>query len=329
MISSQMGNTDGRTDRQTLAEVARLYYLQDVSKVDISARLGVSRFKVARLLDMAREQGVVTISIQGVAPVDPTASQELSQHWGLNTVVVNSGHGTDSEVRRFVGQATAELLMDNVHPGAAIGLSWGRTLRVMTDYLTRLPKVSVVQLIGAVTSDLDESPVELLRRTSLSTGGKAYPIIAPAIFGDASALAVLKTNPDVQAALDLFDHLDLAVIAVGSWDPPASQIRAVLGVEDRQLLDNIGVKAEVAGVFFDEDGNTVAEDFSARYLSISASQLRRIPRVVAAAGGLIKLDAVRAVVKSGIITDLVTDHTLAEAALQGQPITPAISPDRT
>jgi len=319
---------DPRAERQILAEVARLYYLKDVSKVDIGQRLGVSRFKVARLLDLAREQGVVSISIQGVAPIDLMASHQLSEHWGLNAVVVDSSQGSEVEVRRFVGLATAELFMDMVHPDDTVGISWGRTLRAMTDFLTRLPRLSVVQLIGAVTSDLNESPVELVRRTSLSTGGKAYPIIAPAIFGEAGALAVLKTNPDVKAALDLFDHLDIAIIAVGSWDPPASQIRAVLGDADRNLLDDLGVKAEVAGVFFDEEGNTVAQDFSDRYLSISAAQLRRVPRVVAAAGGLIKLDAVRAVVKSGMITDLVTDHTLAYAALHQGAVTPAANPHR-
>ncbi|MDR0488508.1 MAG: hypothetical protein LBG99_03770 [Propionibacteriaceae bacterium] len=323
-----MNSIDARTERHLLAEVARLYYLKDISKVDIGQRLGLSRFKVARLLDQARAQGVVSISIQGTAPVDLQKSQALSGHWGINTVVVNSLAGSNDDVLHYVGQATAELFMDDINEGDIVGLSWGRTLRAMTDFLTTLPRLSVVQLIGAVTSNLEESPVELVRRTSLSTGGKAYPIIAPAILGDAQALAVLKTNPDVKAALDLFDNLDIAIISVGSWDPPASQIRPVLAEEDRKRLDDLGVRAEVAGVFFDADGNTVAEDFSNRYLSISPAQLRHVPRLVASAGGLIKVDAVRAVVKSGMITDLVTDHTLADAGLRMPPIIPAPNPDR-
>jgi len=328
MVQKDMESASPRIDRRTLAEIARLYYLRDVSKVEIGQRFGISRFRVARLLDQARNQGVVSISIQGAAPVDDVASRSLSEHWGLNTTVVNSGQGTEVEVRRFVGQATAELFMDSARDGDTVGLAWGRTLRAMTDYLSRLPKVSVVQLIGAVTSDLDASPVELVRRTAASTGGRAYPIFAPAIVGDAGALAVLKTNPDVKAALDLFDHLDLAMISVGSWYPAASQIRAVLAEPDRSRLDELGIRAEMAGVFLDADGQIVAEDFSDRYLSISAAQLRRVPRLVAAAGGRIKLDAVRAVVKSGIITDLVTDHTLAEAALLMPPLSPAPNPDR-
>ena len=39
------------------ARVARQFYLEGVSKVDIADRLGISRFRVARLLDSAREAG--------------------------------------------------------------------------------------------------------------------------------------------------------------------------------------------------------------------------------------------------------------------------------
>ncbi|MDR0783347.1 MAG: hypothetical protein LBE83_06270 [Propionibacteriaceae bacterium] len=312
-----------RMDRSTLAEIARLYYLGNLSKVDIALKYGISRFRVARALTQARDEGIVSITIQGVAPVDPWTSYQLSQHWGIAATVVDSGSGMDRAVRQAVGHATAEVFMDNAREDAIVGFAWGRTLTAMTDYVTRLPKLSVVQLIGAVTSDLDESPVELVRRTSASSGGRAYPIIAPAILDNEHALAALKSNPDVKAALDLFDALDMAFVAVGSWDPPASQIRGVLPQADLDRLDELAVKAEVAGVYFDSQGRIVAEDYSRRYLCISADQLRRVPRLVAAAGGRIKMEAVKAVVRSGMITDLVTDHTLAEAALQSEAITPA------
>ena len=326
---SRMRAEDARAGRQKLAEVARLYYLKDVSKVDIGRQFGVSRFKVARMLAQARELGVVSISIQGAAPVDVSLSRRLSQHWGINAVVVKSGGGTAAEVRRSVGEAAAELFMDTARDGDTVGLTWGRTLTAMTDFLTRLPKVTVVQLTGAVTADLNDSPVELVRKTSLSTDGAAYPIIAPAIIDDQGMLAALRGHPDVRTAIDHFDDLDLAILAVGSWNPPASQLRMALPEADRVRLDNIGVRAEVAaGVYFDDDGFIYAEEFSDRYLSVSAEQLRRTPRVIAAAGGLVKLGAVAAVVKSGMITDLVTDHTVAEAALLREPITPMANPDR-
>ena len=45
------------------ARVARQYYLEGVSKVNIADRLGISHFRVARLLDSAREAGMIRIEI--------------------------------------------------------------------------------------------------------------------------------------------------------------------------------------------------------------------------------------------------------------------------
>ena len=47
-------------ERALMAAVARAHYLEDRSRVEISDALGISRFKVARLLARAKEEGVVT-----------------------------------------------------------------------------------------------------------------------------------------------------------------------------------------------------------------------------------------------------------------------------
>src|SRR2546430_13384582 len=59
------------------ARVARQFYLEGVSKVDIADRLGISRFRVARLLDSARDAGMVRIAGGlGRAPVSTPVTVE-------------------------------------------------------------------------------------------------------------------------------------------------------------------------------------------------------------------------------------------------------------
>lgn len=50
-------------NRALLAAVARAHYIDDLSRVEIAETFGISRFKVARLLARAREEGIVTIKI--------------------------------------------------------------------------------------------------------------------------------------------------------------------------------------------------------------------------------------------------------------------------
>ena len=61
----------------------------------------------------------------------------------------------------------------------------------------------------------------------------------------------------------------------------------------------------------------VGLEFFERCLTITYEQLRSVPRVVAVAGGASKAGAIRAVARAGLITELVTDHTLALEIVEG------------
>ncbi|MEU7885960.1 sugar-binding domain-containing protein [Microbispora bryophytorum] len=306
-------------DRRLMATVARRFYIDDASKVEIAKELGLSRFKVARLLDQAKSTGMVTITLRDAGFVDDAMSTQLSAHLQLREAVVIETLGTEAEVRRQVGAAAAHLLTETLHAGDVLGLAWGRTLTAMTEELTALPPVSVVQLTGAVGSDLAESPVEVVRKASLSAGGKAHAIFAPLVVEDAATAAALRRQNDVASAMHLFGQVTVAVVAVGSWDPPISQLREVLPEADRAALAARGVQAEVAGILIDCHGRLVGEDFAERCLSISAAELARVPRVIAVAAGADKAEAVLAVARSGLLSSLVTDRPLAEAVL-AQPL---------
>ena len=52
------------------ATVARRYYLDGANKSEIAAELGLSRFKVARLLDHARATGLVRIELDDRGEID-------------------------------------------------------------------------------------------------------------------------------------------------------------------------------------------------------------------------------------------------------------------
>lgn len=299
-----------------MVEVARQYFLHDRSKVQIAEAFGLSRFKVARLLDQAREQGVVTIRINdGGLPV-PELAERLQRALRLRRAVVIETHEDDpDEARRLVGAAAADLLGQTLREGEVVGMAWGRTLTAMSASMPALPRVDVVQLTGAIGADLEVSPVEVIRRFALRSGGSARPIFAPLVVGDARTAEALRRQPDVAQALRMHDTVNTAVVAVGSWEPPNSQLYSALSVADRERLRAAGVRAEIAAILVADTGEVVAPEFAELCVSIQADQLRRVPRVVAVAGGADKALAVAAVARSRLCTELVTDRALAEAVL--------------
>ncbi|GAA4881484.1 sugar-binding transcriptional regulator [Serinicoccus chungangensis] len=303
------------SDRILMAQVARLSYLEDRPHTEIGRELGISRFKVARYLARARDEGVVTITINDVGLPDPGLAARLAEALGLKECVVIRSHGGQDDVRQQVGAAAAELLSTTVREGEVLGMTWGRTLTSTTSQLIRLPRVTVVQLTGFVSGDLGASPIEIVRHTAQRVGGSVRPIFSPLFVQDADTAETLKHHPDIAMAMDLFPAVTTAILSVGSWDPPITQVREVLPPQDVERFVELGCVADIAGILVRADGGLVDPEFQKRCVSISFDQLTAVPRVIGIAGGSEKADAIRAVVRGGLITSAVVDHELAEAAL--------------
>src|SRR6266480_4890824 len=100
------------------ARVARQFYLEGVSKVDIADRLGISRFRVARLLDSARDAGMVRIEI-GLpgGSLDAGLSAELCSAFGLrHAFVFNFLDDDEGALRHRLREAAGQALMDLITP---------------------------------------------------------------------------------------------------------------------------------------------------------------------------------------------------------------------
>ncbi len=304
-----------------MLEIARRYYLADESKVRISEQLGISRFKVARLLQEARERGVVKITLDHGGEADEELSRHLARHLGLDVAVAVEAYGTVAEVRRTVGQYAGRVLADIVRPGETLGLAWGRTLTHMIESIDHLPSVQILQLNGAVGPSLSQSPVELALKASLISGSDAKAIMAPLYIDDADGVQVIRSQPYIKAVLDSFDTLTTAVVAVGAIEAggdgsTSSRLLPMLPQGVRERLLRSGAVAEACGLTFAADGSLAYPELARDHiLAISPQQLRRVPRVIAVASDPSKAPAVLALRRADVISELVVDAELAEALL--------------
>jgi DNA-binding transcriptional regulator LsrR (DeoR family) len=116
-------------------------------------------------------------------------------------------------------------------------------------------------------------------------------------------------------AIELFPKVTMALVAVGSWVPPDSQLFLSLKPAERETLLARGVCADVAGGLLDSQGHSL-QDLADRTIGISLEELRVIPQLVVIGGGAKKVDAIHAVLKSQLASVLVTDVGVARAILK-------------
>lgn len=309
------------------AVIARRYYLEGRTRVQIAEEFGISRFKVARMLDEALESGMVEIKIHNPGSIDVELSTALQRRYGLqHAYAVMTTTDSPSDVRTAdpagadervaaVAKATAELLQSILRAGDVIGVDCGRTLAHIADHLTTLPHCDVVQLTG-MAGAITHNGVDLVRRISEVSGGQTWPLYAPLVVSDARTAASLAGNQQIQDTFAQHSKVTCAIVSVGAWVDGASQVHSSLTTAEVEALEVAGVCAESCALLLDADGNRLP-GLDDRRMGIDEATLRAIPTVIAIATGPEKIAATRAVLRSGMVSSLVTDVEIAAAVLDG------------
>lgn len=298
------------------ATVAQRFFVDERSKQQIATEFAISRFKVARLLDLARESGLVRIEIAAPLSLDVKLGRLVRDAYGLaDAWVVDLDERAPDPVARRLGQVGATMVAALVVSDKPVGIAWGRTMRALADSITDLPRCPVVQIAGGIRGDLDDDAAVVARQLARASGGPAHLLHAPLFVADAHVAAGLRAERTVSLTLERFEELQLVIVGVGAWHAASGLATTVLLQDDVDHLSEQGAVAEFCGVFLAEDGSEVGTRLDGRALAISAAQLRAVPCVVAVAGGPGKELAVQAVARSGLCTHLVTDRVVAEALL--------------
>ena len=313
---------EGSGGNDLLARVAWLYHVGQLSQKEVSDSLGISRFKVLRLLADARERGIVRISITHDTVAALELADRLRADWDLSEVMVAplpEGMPDDPNrsavARRAVGVVAARFLARIGGGGAklTIGMGWGSTLASMAQAVTGLsnPGLRFVSLMGSMTQTSETSPFDVCTNLAELTGGTALFMPAPFIADDEAAARVIVSQRLVRETLDVARQADYAIVSVGECGPGALLYESgVLTAEDRTALAAAGAVADTTGHFFRQDGSLADVDLNRRAPAISFEDLRARDVVMLAAGTK-KLRALRAVLRAGLVRRLLIDERLA------------------
>lgn len=301
-----------------MAHIAREHFINDVPMVELAARTGMSRFRVARLISEAREFGVLRISVGAPQALGRDDVAELQRRYGLRDVhcVTLPDSGVDADgLRDALGREAAAYLETNVREGEVLGFASGRTLAAIPKHLRALPQCDVVQLTG-LAGPPGETAGDLVRTASAISGGTPSSLYVPLIASDSEAAAMLRRQTGVAETLERMGEVTRAVLAVGSWNPVVSQLADSITADEAGGLIASGVRADIAASLFDATGGRVPA-LESRTIAIPFDQLRRVPEIMVVAGGAEKHAALRAVLSAGFVTTLVTDRASALALLAG------------
>jgi DNA-binding transcriptional regulator LsrR (DeoR family) len=136
-----------------LYKIAKAYYEDGFTQGQIGKRFGMSRIKVSRLLQQARQEKLVQITV--ISPEDSNADleRELECTYGLDEAVVISPSSAEKPVvTAELGPAAVGCLLRCLQGDEVLSVSWGSTLLSVVDALPvkHWPDMTVVQVMGGL-----------------------------------------------------------------------------------------------------------------------------------------------------------------------------------
>lgn len=305
------------SDEILAVRAAELYYDDGKTQDEVGAILGLTRWKVGRLLASARESGVIRVEIVHPRARRLPVERELRERFGLQDAVVVPTFGTSGEhdLRERVAQAAADYLSALRPVPRRLGISWGRTLHDVANRLNEnwAVGVNVVQVNGGVSVNqragtASATAVEIARKAS----GEATILPSPAILERVETKRSIESDRTVAAVLDQAASANMYLFSAGAADHRSAHIQSgYLSAAEMDELVRRGAVGDIWGRYINAEGMIVDPALDERTLGLGLDELRRADGAVLVTSGRAKHAVTRAAVVNGLCTSLVTDEATA------------------
>jgi deoxyribonucleoside regulator len=306
-----------------LAQVASWYYEEGVDQETIAQRIGRSRSMVSRLLEKARQAGLVEVNVHYPLRTEPALEQELCSTFGLAEALVLAQPPADYRLLlRRLGELGARALEARLHDDMVIGVGWGTGVHAVVQVMPELPlrKITVVQLIGAIGhGDPLIDGNELARWLAQKLGGSYRYLPAPVLVETEEVAQTLLRNRSIAETVEVALSAEVVLTGIGTVAPGLSGLlrAGYLSESDLAEFARLGIVGDILGFQIDAEGRSADVSHNRRVIGLPSIEcLRGIPHVIAVSGSRAKARPILAALRGRYCNVLITDAEAAATVLQ-------------
>lgn len=299
-----------------LAEMADLYYNEGKTQSEIARAYDTNRFRVAKLLQDARNEQIVEIKINKNNERNTVLEKELKQYLGLEqAVVVNTQYAPYIDSQIQLGKAGAEYLQHLLKPEMTIGITWGKTIYSMISQLEPVihHPLTVVQLTGYLKM---RNPAvdsrELVRAVAQAYSGEYYYLDLPLYINSEEVRDRICQEPFVRKTLEKTRQMDVILTGIGSKSSlplENPQLQEYVTVEDKEHAGEcIG---SMYGYALDREGKVADLQLNKKVMAVPMEEIIKVPHRLAVACGRHKTECIIKTAKNQYYNELITDSDTA------------------
>jgi len=293
-------------------KIAYYYYLEEMTQQDIAEMLAISRIRVIRLLEKARQTGVIQFKLRKNADFNVHFEKQLIKKYELNDVFIVPSPASPEQVNDNVAKAASIYINDRLNENTLINMGYGDTSKRLLNNLAKMAEntISCVSLTGGVSYYLPDTRSNVFN-------ANLHLIPAPLLASSIEMAKAIKKETSVNEIFRMAQLASLTVIGIGGLHEKSTIFSAgTVNKNDLLYLKMKGAVGDILSHFIDKDGNLVPNSLEDRLIGISLETLKTLHNVIGVAAGESKVDAIKAVLRGHYLDVLITDIATAEKLLE-------------
>lgn len=299
-------------EESLMIKISWYYYFDNMTQQRISELLGISRMRVVKLLDKARNTGIIQFKIRKDSVSRLQLEKLLAETYGLKDTFVVPSPPSEVAVNENIARAAAMYINNRLDSNSFINMGYGDTQSRILNNLATMAEhpLSVVSLTGGVSYYLPNN-------MSTIFNAKLYLIPSPLLVSSKEVVQAIQNEGSVHEISRMLQLSSLSVVGIGSIGNNATIVKSgILSENDFLYLKMKGAVGDILCHFIDKDGNLIETGIEERLITTSLPTLRNLNNVIGVAAGDDKVDAIKAVLKGGYIDILITDESTALQLLE-------------
>jgi deoxyribonucleoside regulator len=296
-----------------ITKIAIMYYEKNMKQEDIARATALSKAKVSRLIQKARQTGVVKIKVNKPVETNRQLEAQLMKLFLLRDAMVVTDPGSDNLLDQL-GKAAAFYLDMFLKDNDILGVSVGETVSRIPDYLKpqKLHNLRVVQLIGGFGDVIYSNPLNIITKISERLKARGTYANVPVVVESEDLKKRLMQSETMQPVLKLWSECNIAIMSIGTVGSSSLFLKTgVTSHLDMKRVKNLGGVGDILGHFFNKRGKLLDWEPNRRLITMPFDQINGVERLIVVAGGEHKIEAIKGGLNTECIDVLITDDLTA------------------
>jgi len=297
-------------EEELMVKAAWLYFLEEKTQQQISGILNISRMRVIRLLDKAKQTGVIKITMREGNIRRMKLERQIIEAYALKDsfIIPASGDMAISEINNAIADAAAIYIESRIKPDSFLNIGYGDTMGKTLNNLAKNAKnpISCISLTGGVSIYLPNTQSSIFN-------ARLFLIPAPLMVSSKEMVSAITAEHSVREIVRMAPLASFTIIGIGGMNDEATILKTgALSKNDFLYLKMQGAVGDILCHFFDKQGNILTTLLEERLVTTPLDVLKSLTNVTAVAAGNSKREAIKGALALRYIDILITDEDTAQ-----------------